>query len=234
LREALLQAALKLVDDEGVDAIALREVARLAGVSHAAPYRHFPTKEALLAGVAEEGFRGLLASLQEGAERGGSDILKRLEGTSTGYLRFALKNQAHFRVMFGRFDALADYEGLTTATRAAFGFLLELVTAGQQAGKLRQGDPFEIALAAWSLVHGQATLLVNGRLELADDQQVEDLAARATALLVEGLGADGKPAAAPALSPTDREAKWLRIRGVAPPSAPPAEPPVRRRRTGTP
>jgi AcrR family transcriptional regulator len=211
LRNALVKAALALVEKQGAEAFTLREVARRAGVTHAAPYRHFRTKAALLAAVAEEGFRGLLASLEVSAERAGPELLAQFRGTSVGYVRFAINNQAHFRVMFGPFEALAEHPGLAKATRDAFEFLLNLIKACQQEGSIRQGNSEEIALSCWSLVHGIASLLVNGRLEVGEEKEMESLALRATALLEQGLLVAPQPALPEVPAPT----RLPKIRGTA-------------------
>jgi AcrR family transcriptional regulator len=224
LRNALVKTALALVEEQGAEAFTLREVARRAGVTHAAPYRHFPTKAALLAAVAEEGFRGLRASLADSAARAGSELLAQFRGTSIGYVRFAIHSRAHFRVMFGPFEAMAEHPGLVKATRDAFEFLLDLIKACQAAGAMRPGNAEEIALSCWALVHGIATLLVNGRLEVAEEKDAESMALRAAMLLEEGLRATpegGRPAAAPPIRlPKIRGTTRSDGQNVAPSSAP--------------
>src|SRR5437879_5248505 len=89
-----------ILGKEGPAAITLREVARRAGVTHAAPYRHFEGKEALLAAVAEEGFLQMRRDMESAAD-GPGDALDRLHRYGEAYLRFALKNPAHYRLMYG-------------------------------------------------------------------------------------------------------------------------------------
>jgi AcrR family transcriptional regulator len=102
LRRALLDAALEVLSAEGAAALTLREVARRAGVTHAAPYRHFTDKQALLATVAEEGFRMLAAEMTRGAAPHASDPRRALEAIGAAYVRFATSQRAHFQVMFGK------------------------------------------------------------------------------------------------------------------------------------
>src|SRR5688572_5295577 len=93
LREALVQAGLKLLSEGGVEGLSLRAAAQLAGVSHAAPYRHFKDKNALVAAVAEQGFRLLSASLRA-AEQGvaGTSVRDRLRAQGQGYVQFAIEH----------------------------------------------------------------------------------------------------------------------------------------------
>src|SRR5262245_4881527 len=99
LRRALLDAALELVSSKGVQALTLREVARRAGVTHAAPYHHFPSKEALFAAVATEGFRDLAAAMRA-ALSGRRGPFASLRAIGVAYVRFATEHPAHFRIMF--------------------------------------------------------------------------------------------------------------------------------------
>jgi AcrR family transcriptional regulator len=163
LRAALVDPALELVEREGAEALTLRAVARAAGVSPAAPYRHFTDKRALLAAVAEEGFR-LLASALRGARDDGADARARFRARGLAYVGFATRHPSHFRVMFGR--ELADrsgYRGLQDAAQAAFDALVEGVTDAQRAGAMREGDPRELGLTAWATMHGLAMLFLDGR-----------------------------------------------------------------------
>jgi AcrR family transcriptional regulator len=193
LRHALIEAALALIGKGGTGSFTLREIGRRAGVSHGALYRHFATKDALLAELAAEGFRGLLASIQEAADEAGSDALARFKQTSIGYVRFALEHPAHFRVMFEPVDTLAGGAGLADALQMAFEYLLTLIRSCQTSGQIGEGDPNDIALCSWAMVHGVATLLVNGRLEIPSDKAVEELIFRLTDLLEQGLARPPAP-----------------------------------------
>src|SRR5689334_19621575 len=95
LHSALLLTAGKMLEKEGLEALTLREVARRAGVSHSAPYRHFAEREALLAALAAEGFERLGAAQRKAAEAGG------LRAMGEAYVAFALENPQRFRLMFG-------------------------------------------------------------------------------------------------------------------------------------
>ena len=187
LRAALVEAALGLVTREGLEALTLRAAARRAGVSPAAPYRHFADKRALLAAVAEEGFRLLAAALRE-AGGPGAGPLERFRGRGRAYVGFATRHPSHFRVMFGR--ELADREAfpeLREAAADAFAALVDGMAEAQRAGVVREGDPRALGLTAWSTMHGLSTLLLDGRLQALYGESVEELAAMVGTTLYRGL-----------------------------------------------
>ena len=186
LPRALLDAALRIVETQGREALTLRAVARLAGVSQAAPYRHFANKEALLAGVAEEGFRSLMSAMRESVQACGDIPLARLRAVGIGYVTFATSHPSHFRVMFGR--DMADRSALPALRQVASDTLAMLVDAiadCQRAGLVRSEEPAaDLALTAWSSVHGLSALLLDGVL----DRPVTDVAEMVTRDLFLGLG----------------------------------------------
>lgn len=165
LRRALLDASLALVQEQGIQALSLREVARKAGVSHNAPYHHFPDKSALMAAICEEGFQGLAREMAAARVAAGDDPRARLEACGQSYVRFALGSPAHFRVMFR--PELADPEihpGMLEASQPAFQMLVQGVVDCQRAGQAPGGDPMPLVLTCWSVVHGLASLWLDGPL----------------------------------------------------------------------
>jgi AcrR family transcriptional regulator len=165
LRQTLLDAAVTLIGEVGPRAFTLREVARRAGVSHNAPYRHFESKDVLLAEVAAEGFDRLTASMQKSMARGRSP-LERLELCGCGYVAFALRWPQHFLVMFDLPHAALGQEKHQAAGQNAFAVLRECIAAAQQSGDLPAGDLLPLAWMAWSFVHGVAKLAISGNLPL--------------------------------------------------------------------
>jgi AcrR family transcriptional regulator len=169
LRRTLLDASLALAEESGVAALSLREVARKAGVSHNAPYHHFPDKGALLAAIADEGFEALAREMTVASAAvpdGPRAPLARLEACGLAYVRYALKSRAHFRVMFR--PELAQDACVTprcSMTRP-FELLVESIVACQRAGQLPDGDPMPLVLTCWSAVHGLASLWLDGPLSL--------------------------------------------------------------------
>ena len=154
LRRALIDTALAMVTEEGAWNFTLREVARRAGVSQAAPYNHFEDKSALLAEVAALGFQSLRQTMDAAARGQPRSGRQALAGVGAAYVRFGVEHPAHYRLMFGA--ELAD--------KAAFAVLTGVLERGQASGQVRRGAVRDQALAAWSLVHGLTTLLIDQRL----------------------------------------------------------------------
>ena len=140
-RTAVLAAAARLIEKDGIAGLSIREAARRAGVSHNAPYRHFRDRDSLLQGLAAEGFQQLDKALEG---RSGRDL-------GEAYVRFALAHPQRFRLMFARGDAAAMYERFAPAF------------AGTGA------EARVAAAAAWSLVHGLAALAIEGHLQKSDE-----------------------------------------------------------------
>ena len=146
LPNALRSAARAILDEAGPEAVGLRETARRVGVSATAAYRHFSSKEDLLASVAAEGFRELTAAMEAAAN--GPDPLISL---GLAYVEFALQKRGLFRLMFGPvLVERAKYPALNEAATAAFACVQR---AASGAGGGRQEDN-AASLAAWGLVHG--------------------------------------------------------------------------------
>jgi AcrR family transcriptional regulator len=191
LRRALIETALTMVTQEAAWNFTLREVARRAGVSHAAPYNHFAEKSALLAEVAALGFQALRRAMERATRRRRSSR-QALLGIATAYVRFGVEHPAHYRLMFG--PELAEkerYPVLKQASDATFAALTSVLERGQAAGDVRPGSVFDQALAAWSLVHGLTTLLIDQRLAFlgVSTSEAERRARSAGAALFGGLHA---------------------------------------------
>jgi AcrR family transcriptional regulator len=163
LRATLLQAAIQLIAEVGPAGFTLREVARRAGVSHNAPYRHFPDREDLLAAVAAQGFRELNEAMLEAVRHQRSSV-GRLKRAGLAYVEFALRRPEHFAVMFDAAVSNHKTPDSAEAAEQAFGTLVSLVKSCQDEGRLPSGDLRRFALLAWSMVHGVAKLATAKRL----------------------------------------------------------------------
>jgi len=158
LRASLLAAAARWLDEHGAATLTLRELARAAGVSHAAPYHHFASLDDLLAGVAELAFDRLADAMAAASADAGSPLDALLD-IAQAYVREALAHPAQFRLMFGPMLARkAEHAGLQAAAERSFGVLL----AASRAYAPERG--LELALAGWSLSHGTANLAIDGAL----------------------------------------------------------------------
>lgn len=183
LRQALLEAAVALIGEVGPRAFTLREVARRAGVSHNAPYRHFVSKDDLLVAVAVEGFERLAAGMQAALEPGQSPR-ERLELCGCGYVQFALYWPQHLLAMFDLpAKACEDRDRSPQIGEEAFRLLLDCIVAAQQSGDLPAGDPRPLAWTAWALVHGIAKLATGGNLPLTAEATLAFTRSAAQAVL---------------------------------------------------
>jgi AcrR family transcriptional regulator len=189
LRNALIIAGRAILAEEGSAGLDLRKVARRAGVSHAPPYRHFPDKQALLVAIAEDGFQELyrqLAAAQSQAERA---AIAQLGAIGRAYLAFALDRPAHMREMFSGLTLERQaHPSLYAASKQSFGLLTATIAAGQASGEIRAGDPTELAITIWSLIHGVTMLLLERQIAMdADAADVGGLIQGALQQLYNGL-----------------------------------------------
>lgn len=162
LKRALTDAALGLVTEKGPRGFTLREVARRAGVSAAAPYRHFADRAQLLAAVATQGFVQLHTALSDTA--GATDLTRQALDMGRAYVRWAVDHPDYYQVMFGSELDKSDNPELLTAAARAFDDLLDAIEKCQQAELMPSGDPREIAGPTWSLLHGVSTLTIGSEL----------------------------------------------------------------------
>jgi len=190
LKNALQAAASALIAQRSADAVSLREISQAAGVSHAAAYRHYADKQALLADLAEAGFRELaqINRRMVAATRGGP--VEQLKACGRAYVQFGVAQPHMLQLMFG--GVIADWQAhpsLAQASAALAQTLADVVEAGQASGDLRAGDVGDLTLTAWSLVHGLALLIVGRRIPGArvDAAFVKRASQRCVALLVDGL-----------------------------------------------
>lgn len=175
LRKAVLSAAVEAIGESGPSALSLRDLARRAGVSHAAPAHHFTDKAGVLTAVAAEGFTLLADALRHAQQRGG------LLETGVAYVRFALDNRAYFEVMY-RPDVYRADDPTVQAARARAAEVLYAGTA-TVTGASPHANARLAGIAAWSLVHGFATLHLNGALPF-DLESDAETAARSIAQLL--------------------------------------------------
>lgn len=173
LKNALTSAALSLVAEKGPKGFTLTEAARRAGVSAAAPYRHFADKADLLATVAEQGFNALHADLVAGADSA-ADPKERVVELGRIYVRWAVAHPDHYQVMFGVESLKEEHVSLAVAGEQAFGELLGAITKCQEAGIHQGQDPREIAGPLWSLVHGIASLAIGGQFQAVGITEAPD------------------------------------------------------------
>jgi AcrR family transcriptional regulator len=170
LRRALVDASLEILAEQGHPELGLREVARRAGVSHAAPYHHFRSKEDLEAAVAEQSFQDLRRRLLDHGAHGGPAPFERLAGLGVAYVLFAVEHPARFALMFRAARDVSRHPTLATAARQALEVLIEALSEC-----LGTAAPMDVTIVAWSLVHGLAVLWIDGPLRSLDRRGIESL-----------------------------------------------------------
>jgi AcrR family transcriptional regulator len=166
LRAACVRAAMDLLEESGETALSLRAVARRAGVSPAAPYRHYADREALVSAVAAVGYRELAERLA--AAHPSPATPEQLAGVAVAYVQFALQRPALFRIMFGEPCDRDDNE-CVAATAA-----VSLYVRGIVEGVFPDDDAEALATAIWALVHGLAFLHLDGKLDAANPTAVAE------------------------------------------------------------
>ena len=165
LKTALLQAGSSILHEKGPSQLSLRAAARGAGVSPAAPYRHFASRAALLAAIAELGFQQLEKEMIAAYNRTQVHALEALQSLAHAYVDFA-RNQPHqFNLMFGpEVSGRSAYPALQEAAERTFARVEEAILRGQEEGSILAGDPEVIALTLWSALHGLASLILAEQL----------------------------------------------------------------------
>ena len=182
LRTALLAQAERTVRERGVQDLSLRQLAREVGVSHGAPRRHFPDRQALLDAVAEAGFARLGIELQTAVTGAGENFQARLRATAAAYVRFATRDAALLELMFA--GKHRDESGtLNEAADRAFSVMLELIQQGQADGALEPGEPERVGLVLFATIQGIAALLNGGMI---NPEQLDELVADAIAHFLRG------------------------------------------------
>ena len=216
LRAAALQEVLQHINRDRDTSFTLRELAGRLGVSSTALYRHFENKLALLAAVAEEGFRELLRRFTADEHLKSEDPLGFMAARGLAYVQFAVTFPAHFRVMFlpqlrqpGRFPALWDLR------QQVYRQLEESLSLLKDRDLLSGADIGDIALTSWATVHGLATLLVDGQVRLEPDAGEDDvqtfirrvLVVQAEGFLGEGVRLESKSKRGPKSASRQRKTR---------------------------
>ena len=186
LRRAIIETAIDMLDEDQGWQFTLREVARRAGVSHAAPYKHFPDKAALLAELALIGFDRLREAVLAARPASAGSSRDEFLALARAYMRFGVSNPNLYRLMFSADAGSAADVHLNARALASLGVLTELIERGQRAGWLRLRDVRGQAAACWGQMHG-LTLLTIDKLLLLPEKFGPDAADAALNTLLEGL-----------------------------------------------
>ncbi len=187
LRRALLDKALQVLEQEGLEKLNVRYLGKLCGVSRTAPYRHFANKEHLLAALAEMGFQRL-AKLMEQAVAGVKSPPQALEALVSAYAGFALHSTALFNLLFGaKLQNKHKYPALQRAAVSVNQILQENINWGLQQG-VYHGSQEVLNLTVWSFLHGFAALLINDNAQVLRADNWQSLLHLLTDTLMVGIG----------------------------------------------
>lgn len=194
LKRALLEATRTLLAARGPEQVGLREVARAVGVDHAAVYRHFADKRALVAGLSEACYRELVATLEAALRRvPNDDVPARLERLAVAFLRFAHADPARFALMFGpRVNRDGRFPTLDAATQEVLAVLVRETAHGIATGRLAGAKPTDMAIALWSFLQGYADMVLRGRIQVRSPRVAEAYLRKLLAPLLRGLAAPGR------------------------------------------
>jgi AcrR family transcriptional regulator len=202
LRDTLLAEAGRTLREQGADQLSLRDLARQAGVSHAAPRRHFADRQALLDALASTGFARLADEVAAAIEAAGPDFRARLRATGAAYVRFATEDAALMELMFAAKKACAPGDpaaaGLAVASGRLFTIGGELIAEGQRTGQLPAGDPERLRLLFMATARGIAGIVTPGQPGAGQaDGLIDDVVALFTAGARPGspVGAPSHPGA---------------------------------------
>ena len=184
LREALIQATTTLVEERGAENFSLADACRCAGVSTAAPYRHFRDKEEILEEIAARGFDTLTERSMEAVRAHGSGTLSGITAMGRTYVAFAVEEQALFRLMFGQRPSLKAAELVESHGHECFDNVIGEVARYCENNGI-EGDAREIAVQLWTFVHGAASLIIDQDYEkVAPDVDIEKMILKATERLL--------------------------------------------------
>jgi AcrR family transcriptional regulator len=188
LRQALLDAAVAIIGEEGAGGFHLRAVARRAGVSPAAPYRHFRDKADLLAEVGSEVAHRLAESMKRELDKAPNNPLEQFRAQGIAFVKFAVQHPDHFRVL-NLPEVAARFDDDLHALMGDRNLLEEAIHESERAGQLTAENKATVALAARSITYGLARLMVDGHLgrELPTVEEAEQAAYAVTHLLGVGL-----------------------------------------------
>lgn len=178
LKNALIKAGVEILAKEGLGGLSLRKVAQYAGVSHSAPYAHFPDKQSLIAAISTEGFNQLYAELEAAISTHSKNPKKQLTEGAKAYVRFAEGNTDTFKIMFsGVLEKEKEYPSFVEISSKAFRLVVDVARACQNAGILPKAPADLIAVSIWGQIHGIVSLALEGQVshKVLDKHSIQDI-----------------------------------------------------------
>ena len=188
LREALIDAAYQLISANGRDGFTLADACRLAGVSTAAPYRHFADREALIDAAAGRGFDNLTARLRDARDAHPAGSVDAIVAMGQAYVAFVSDDREVFELMWGRNVDGPKGDDSFGSGRACFATLLQAVDAYRAARGVEDREPLAIAVPLWAIVHGTASLVLGRNLQvMVPETSADAIVETATRAFLAGL-----------------------------------------------
>jgi AcrR family transcriptional regulator len=178
LKNALIRAGVEILAKEGVAGLSLRKVAQYTGVSHSAPYAHFPDKQSLIAAISTEGFNQLYTELEAAVSSHLKNPKKQLIEGIKAYVRFAVENTDTFKIMFsGILEKEKDYLSFVEISSKTFKLVVDVVEASQNTGILPTAPADLMAVSIWGQVHGIISLALEGQVShtVLDKYNIQDI-----------------------------------------------------------
>lgn len=178
LKEALITVGLEILSEKGIEGLSLRKVAKRVGVSHTAPYNHFPNKQALLAAISTAGHEQLYQTLFNTFEESKKSCPDIIIEIAWAYLQFALDDPGRFKLMFsGVLEEERDHPKFIEISLNNISLLEEIVVHCQSKGELEAGKVENIAIKLWSSVHGFTILILENQFppDYLQGQKLKDL-----------------------------------------------------------
>ncbi|MEU8924898.1 TetR/AcrR family transcriptional regulator [Kitasatospora sp. NPDC048545] len=172
LPEALVAAAFEVLDEQGQERVSVREVARRAGVSAGAPFRHFAGRQALLTALADRVLADFVSWQEAQVAAAGADGRSVMRTIGLGCVRYALHHPRRFELVRSRVFAASREPELREQLEGIDRAFTDLIVADQEAGRLRPGDPALVGLAGQALVYGLAQMIVDGYLPAGKAEEV--------------------------------------------------------------
>jgi AcrR family transcriptional regulator len=178
LKNALIKSGVEILSKEGIEGLSLRKVAQRAGVSHSAPYSHFPDKQSLIAAISTEGFNQLYNELDAVISAYPANPKRQLQQGALTYAQFALNHTDTFKIMFsGVLEKEKEYPAFVEISHKTFQRVVDVVKACQDAGLLHSTSSEMMAVAVWGQVHGIISLALEGQIShsVLDHHEIEDV-----------------------------------------------------------
>ncbi len=169
LRAELIQTAVKMISEEGLEKVTMRALGQRVGVSRTAPYRHFANKTMLLCAIAKEGCQKLTLQYQKINQDTSIDTLSKLMKLMITYIEFSIKNPCYYKLIFGHEIIQQERTPeLLTAAEATFNEILIAVEVFLKEYNIELKDPLSLATMGWATLHGLSTLILDGQLQMSE------------------------------------------------------------------